>query len=626
MPETAGLPHALPSDATGKPEPLGLLEKILEQRLLEAHFQPILDLSNGEVIGYEGLIRGPLDTPLRAPIELFRVANKHGYVLRLERLCRQTVLESYSRLSLPHKLFLNVRPQCLALPGLGTAATRELLRRLGLSPDRIVIELTENLPFFDFGSVRAALTEYRNLGFNVAIDDLGEGFASFRLWSELRPEYVKADMHFVQGIDSDPLKLQFLKSIQQIAETCRSHIIAEGIETEAELAVIRDLGIPFGQGYLIGRPVATPPQTAPENVLVVLRQPGIAVYPGTPAFHNNAVTADKLLIPVTPVGPDVSNNHVFDRFERDSSLHAIPVVEQGVPIGLLNRFAFIEGYARPFRKELFGRKPCRDFMDPNPLVVDKEITIQELSNRLVDADSRYLSEGFVLTDQGRYAGLGTGQDLMREITNLQIAAARYANPLTLLPGNVPINEHIERLLRAHIGFIACHTDLDHFKPFNDAYGYRRGDDMIQLTGQILTNACDTRRDFVGHIGGDDFILLMQSADWTARCRQALERFDRETVRLYAAEDLARGGLLTEDRKGNTVTHPISALSIGAVVIEPGDYASHYEVSAAASEAKRQAKRSPGSSMFVERRRPGQERRSDTTLSFTLPQYVKRHGN
>jgi diguanylate cyclase (GGDEF)-like protein len=615
QPERAGKP--------GRPEQLGLIEEVIEKRLLEAYFQPILELGSGEVIGFEGLIRGPADTPLRAPVELFRIANKHGFALRLERLCRQTVLESFARLGLPHKLFLNVRPQCLALPGLGTAATRELLRRLGLSPERIVIELTENLPIFDFNSVRAALTSYRNLGFHIAIDDLGEGFASFRLWSELRPEYVKADMHFVQGIDNDPLKLQFLKSIQQIADTCRSHIIAEGIETDAELRVIRDPGIPFGQGNLLGPPAASPAVRPPENVLRILRQREIAVYPETLVLQNTAVTAEKLLIRVDPVGPRTPNGDVYARFALDQSLHAIPVVENGAVLGLLNRHAFIDGYARPFRRELFGRKPCRAFMDPEPLVVEKDITIQELSSRLVDAASRYLSEGFVLTERGRYAGLGTGRDLMREITNLQITAARYANPLTLLPGNVPINEHIERLLRARIAFVACYCDLDHFKPFNDAYGYRRGDDMIQLTGRILLEACDARRDFIGHIGGDDFILLLQSADWACRNHRALERFDQESPRLYASEDLARGGLLAEDRRANPVTHPLCALSIGAVVVEPGDYASHYEVSAAAAEAKRQAKRTTGSSMFVERRRPALEHRSEHALDPSMAPFGRR---
>jgi len=592
---------------------LELLTDILDKRLLDAHFQPIIDLKGGAVIGFEGLVRGPADTPLHQPADLFRAAQKHGYALRLERLCRQTVLESFARLDVDQRLFLNVRPQCLALPGLGTAATKELLKHLGLSPDRIVIELTETQPIFDFESVRNALIGYRNLGFTVAIDDLGEGFASFRLWSELRPEYVKADMHFVRGIDADPLKLQFLKSMLQIAETCRSWIIAEGIETEAEITVVRDLGIPFGQGYLIGHPAAAPARAAPESVVRLLKQQAISVYPEALVLPNSGATVEKLLIEVSPVRCDTSNDEVFARFQQEAALHAIPVVEGGVAVGLLHRHHFIGSYAQPFRRELFGRKPCKSFMHTEPLLVEKDTTIQELSLKLADAESRYLSEGFVVTDQGRYAGLGTGQALVREITNLQIAAARYANPLTLLPGNVPINEHIERLLRANTAFLACHCDLDHFKPFNDAYGYRRGDDMIQLTGKILFEICDARRDFIGHIGGDDFILLLQSSNWQERCRHALERFDRESRRFYAGEDLERGGLLAEDRQGNPVLQPISALSIGAVLVEPSDYVSHYEVSAAAAEAKKQAKRSRGSFLFIERRRPA-DRRYDNTIN------------
>jgi EAL domain-containing protein (putative c-di-GMP-specific phosphodiesterase class I) len=250
-----------------------LLNEIIEERLLEAHFQPIVELQTGKILGYEGLIRGPAGTPLRAPVELFEIAATQGQILRLERLCRQIVLESYAALALPNKLFLNVRPHCLALPTMGAAGTVDLLNRLGLKPDSIVIELTENQPFSDYFAIREVLCAYRKLGFNIAIDDLGEGFASFRLWSELRPEYVKADMHFIQGIDSDPFKLQFLKAVQRIAETCDSLIVAEGVEKVAELSVIRDLGIAFGQGNLIAPPAASPPNRIPEQVLGLLSGP-----------------------------------------------------------------------------------------------------------------------------------------------------------------------------------------------------------------------------------------------------------------------------------------------------------------------------------------------------------------
>ena len=99
---------------------------------------------------------------------------------------------------------------------------------------------------------------YRSMGFRVAIDDLGEGFASLRLWSELRPEYVKADKHFVRGIAGDPVKLQFLRAIQHIAENSGSQVIAEGIERAEDFRVAKDIGIACGQGWFIGRPAARP--------------------------------------------------------------------------------------------------------------------------------------------------------------------------------------------------------------------------------------------------------------------------------------------------------------------------------------------------------------------------------
>ena len=410
--------------AAGSPrsDQLALLRRIIDERLLEAHFQPIIDLASGAVVGYEGLIRGPVDTPLRMPVELFRAAVKHGLVLRLERLCRLTVVQAFARLGLPRRLFLNVRPQCLALSSLATTATAEMLRQLDLPPERIVIELTEHLPMFDFSSVRTALTRYRSLGFQVAIDDLGEGFASFRMWSELRPQYVKADMHFVQGIDRDPLKLQFLKSIQQIARTSGSLIIAEGIETAAELEVVRDLGIPYGQGYFIAYPSAQPPLQAPDPVVAVLTASRGEV--GTPARTLGSTAS--LLIPVVPVGPDTACSEVLARFEREQTLHAVAVVHDGRPIGLIERHAFLQRFVRPLRRELLRSRACRELMDPNPLIVDKETSIQELSGHLAQGEQRHLLQGFVLTERGRYVGLGTGQDLMREITRLLYATAGSA--------------------------------------------------------------------------------------------------------------------------------------------------------------------------------------------------------
>ncbi|HYC42716.1 MAG TPA: GGDEF domain-containing protein [Noviherbaspirillum sp.] len=580
---------------------LARLKEILEQRQLNALFQPIINMQRGEIVGYEGLIRGPSDSPLHSPMNLFKVARAHGLSVEIEHMCRRVVIERFAELGLPGKLFLNVSPEMLLQPRARHGETLGYIQEVGLNPDRVIIELTENQPTYDYDLLREAAKHYRGMGFEIAIDDLGEGFSSLRLWSELRPEYVKIDMHFVQGINQDPVKLQFVRSIQEIAEQSGTVVIAEGIETQTELLLIRDLGIAYGQGYHIARPHATPAASLTTEVAKSLNRNNVAVYPSKNAFENSAVTALRLLRIVPAASPDMTNSEVCDMFNGDPELEVIPVVERSIPVGLITRRDLIDRFARLYSRDLYGKKPCTTFMDSRPLITDKDTSLQELSQIIVAADRHHLSNGFIITDQGRYLGMGTGQDLMREITQMQINAARYANPLTLLPGNVPINEHIDRLLQNGVKFAACYADLDHFKPFNDVYGYRRGDDVIQLTARIIGNHCDPNRDFIGHIGGDDFIILFQSEDWEARCNAVIEEFAGAVPHFFAEEDRERGGYLSEDRRGRKVFHSLISLSLGVVRVDPGQYASHLQIATAASDAKKQAKKIPGNSLFIERR-------------------------
>lgn len=583
-----------------------LLDSILTQRRLTAFFQPIIEFSGGRIFGYEGLIRGPLNTPLHAPIHLFRAAEALGRLAELERLCRHVVVESFAAQQLPGRLFLNISPECLLQRDFREGETLRLIRRLDLNPNRVVIELTESKPIYDYNLLREAARHYRGMGFEIAIDDLGEGFSSLRLWSELRPEFVKIDMHFIQGINHDPVKLQFVRSIQVIAECMGARVIAEGIETPAELNVLKTIGLALGQGFHIARPDPAPPLQAPEEVVAVLRRGGAAVYPMGQASNKN-VTARKLLKSVPLVSPLMTVNEVFSIFSRDADLNVLPVVSHGAPLGLINRHRFVDHYARPYQRELHGSKPCTRFMDHHPLIVDQSMSLAQLSRVIADGAQRHVADGFIITEGGSYLGIGNSQDLIREITEQQIQSARHANPLTQLPGNVPINEHIERLLHSHNHFVICYFDLDHFKPFNDRYGFRRGDDIILLTARILSQGSDPERDFLGHIGGDDFVILFQSSDWEQRCRQILARFDQEAGLLFDAQDLDARGFNGEDRQGNALFFPLTSLSVGAVPVAPDEYRSHYEVATAAGEAKKQAKTLSGSTLFIERRHPGAAR-------------------
>ncbi len=575
------------------------LRDILKQRSLSAVFQPIVGLSESHILGFEGLVRGPVNTPWHSPSHLFAAASAAGLMLEMETLSRQVVIASFAAQKLQGKLFLNVSPAVLLQPHFKRGQTLAYLQKFGIHPSQVVIEITENQPTVDFNAVRQALEHYRSMGFQIAIDDLGAGFSSLRLWSELRPDFVKIDMYFVQGSNSNQVKQQFLRSIQQIARSCGTDVIAEGIETEAELRVIRNMGITCGQGHLIASPQSEPVHTLSEQMVYLLR-----ATPSEKITHspNRNLTVESILCQVEAVQPEMLIEEVFIRFSAASHLHALPVVKNTRPVGLINRYEFMDSFARPFWRELFGKKTCAEIMRTSPLLVEKSTLVHELSGFLSESDAQHLIDGFVITQHGHYVGIGTGQNLLREITKIQIENARYANPLTLLPGNVPISEYIDELLQQDKAFAVCYADLDHFKPYNDVYGYRKGDEMIQMTGKLLSGVCDPQRDFIGHIGGDDFILVLQSEDWEVRCNRVLSGFARRSTTLFAPEHLLAGGYLASDRQGRVVRHPLPTLSIGVAWIDPQQFASHHEVSEAATNAKKMAKSKAGNSLFIERRR------------------------
>lgn len=576
----------------------GELRQILLQHRLSPRYQPILDLRQGTVFSHEGLVRGPSDTVLHSPHNLFNVAQRSGLLPELEAECLHSLLRTWAELGQGQRIFLNLSPAALIQPH-GMTRILPDLDVLGIRPENIVIELTEHQPTFDYRTLLEAANRLRDLGFAIALDDLGEGFSSLRLWSELHPEFVKIDQHFVQGVSFDPVKCQFLRTLHDLARSTGARLIAEGIETDSDLAAIQELGVELGQGYLFGRPEVQPLHAIGNHLARRLRSGVNGGGPNT--FKSFRVTAEKLRLQVDPVPPSASNNEVQLRFQREPELQSLPVVDHGTPVGLLNRHDFMDMMARPYSRELYGKRSCDAFMERSILVADQQITIHELSERIVNSDPRHIFHGFILTHGGRYKGMGSGHDLMREITQMQLSAARYANPLTQLPGNVPIYEQVDSLLAGQQPFIAAYCDLDHFKPFNDIHGYRMGDEVIQWTGKLLGEHFHRAGDFVGHLGGDDFILVAQDFDWEDRLVVFLEAFEAGRAKFFTEHEQVKGGYETEDRQGRTVFFPLLSISIGVVLVQPGNYASHHEVAAASTSAKKMAKRKEGCSIFIERR-------------------------
>ena len=179
---------------------------------------------------------------------------------------------------------------------------------------------------------------------------------------------------------------------------------------------------------------------------------------------------------------------------------------------------------------------------------------------------------------------------------------RSVNPLSGLPGNPTITEEIESRLARGDHFTLLYVDIDRFKEFNDHYGFTRGDSVITLLAEVLVQVAGAEQRFVGHIGGDDFVLLARADEAESLAEGITRRFDERIRALYDAEDRARGWIEARDRRGRLRRFPVATVSIGIVNVPPGRFKGATAAARAAAEVKEVAKRMPGSAWAVDRRR------------------------
>lgn len=590
----------------GRAEPqLMTVQEIMACGLLTTHFQPLGRLRDGEVFGHEALVRGPKGHALGTPDALFAAAHKQGVNFDLEVHCVKLALQNWAQQGMRGRLLVNLSASSLAALMAHPVAhgILGLVKELGLVTSRLVVELTEHERVDNLPRLQRAIAIIREHGAQLALDDFGDGRSSLRLWAELKPDYVKIDKYFAKDIATHPDKVQTITALKRIAETFGTQMVAEGLETPQELRVLRDLGIELGQGYLLGRPQAALADALLPAATDVICSREISVLPSKTRSGRSDFTVGEIMHRVPCLPADATHKDAARRFQEDEALKAMAVVkDDGTPIGLVNRQSFYNQYSKPYFKELYGNRSCLLFANPQPMQLESHIGLDELTDVLTSEDQRYLTEGFIITKDGAYLGMGTGERLVRAVTELRIEAARHANPLTFLPGNIPLTLHISRLLNSGSEFVACYADLNHFKPFNDYYGYWRGDEMIRLLSNTLQAHCDVRRDFIGHVGGDDFVILFQSEDWHERIYAAVSVFNDKALTLYDEASRQQGGIEAEDRDGVMRFFPMTTLSAGVMQIPPGAFTRADMVASAAAAAKHKAKQMQ-TGVYVDRCEP-----------------------
>ncbi|MBB3048749.1 EAL domain-containing protein (putative c-di-GMP-specific phosphodiesterase class I)/GGDEF domain-containing protein/CBS domain-containing protein [Litorivivens lipolytica] len=570
---------------------------ILRNRRLSSVFQPIVDMRSRDFLAVEALTRGPQGSPLHSPAVLFPTAESVGLIRELELSALEGAAMAFRKLNLKAKLFVNISPMSLVSANAVTIA-RNILARTGLSATNVVLELSEQYQTEDYSALTKSLAAFKQEGFGIAVDDLGAGYAGLKTWSQLHPDFVKIDRHFISGIDEDPIKREFVRSIMTMAQEIKSRVIAEGVETFEEAQVLRELGVRYTQGYLFGRPNAHP--RISDNVNRVADRP---------AMRDRALANRKVIGALAQDFPSIDVHtrleDVVRLFKTHSSISSLPVLLHHTPTGIISRQQVLEIFSERFGPELHGRKPVAQFMNDQPIVVEFDTPLEDVSYLLTEDVQQDLIQDLIIAQQGRYRGIAKTSALLRAITDQQISSARHANPLTQLPGNVPINERAQSLINEQNEFWVAYCDLNDFKAFNDVYGYALGDKAILLLANLLSEAIDSDIDFVGHIGGDDFILLMRSENTPDLCATICDTFSNQIRQLYDPVALGKKGIWSQDRQGQRSFFPLMSLSIGLVKPELTAGLRADDISTLASMAKKEAKRMPNGGVFIsDTRHPG----------------------
>jgi EAL domain-containing protein (putative c-di-GMP-specific phosphodiesterase class I) len=223
------------------------IEAIIANRRIEIHYQPIWDVTVDQVVGYEALSRFQVAGDARAPDAWFAMAHGIGRGVDLEIHAIAMALEGFARLPANSYLTVNCSPS--------TAINADLTAVLRAAPlDRLVLEITEHENIAHVHTLIEALDPLRRDGLRIAVDDAGSGFSGLQQILELTPEIIKLDRFFVRSIETDPSRRAMASALAAFAQSVGCAIIAEGVETRAELQTLEDLGFRKVQGYLLGKP------------------------------------------------------------------------------------------------------------------------------------------------------------------------------------------------------------------------------------------------------------------------------------------------------------------------------------------------------------------------------------
>ena len=536
----------------------------IEQVQPRPHFHPLVDLFTGMIMGYEVLSRGI--EPYETPYKMFEEAKSLGLTWELEKACRVAALKKVAGFTDELRsatYFINVSPDSFSDPRFTERFTRNRLMEYGLDQRQIVIEVTEEKSFGDYDKFQKLVTHYVNQGFKISLDDFGAGYSGLVALIACTPHYLKLDMAIVRDVHKHDYKQKLVKSIVSFAASVNSKLIAEGVESWEELDVLVKYGIRYVQGFLFGRPQETPyglSEELKEKIASLVKK-----YDQTKADLDEQI-GSMVIRPSTVQRYDILCRALDDKFKKSPHMDHVVILDGESVSGLITRQHFYLETGGAFGYQLFQKKPVDVICKHQPLIVEDRITVTALAKLAMDRFQEDLYDPVLVVDgQGIFIGSVTMKQVITKAVELEVRCAMAANPLTNLPGNEVIRHWIHDALMEP-EYTIIYGDLDHFKGFNDVYGFLMGDELLRLTARVLSeNMSLLHKDAkLGHIGGDDFIMvcpgIITEESLTSLCRA----YDHAKLDLFKHDHVKNGYFEIIDRQGNPAQVPLVTISLAVI--------------------------------------------------------------
>ncbi len=565
------------------------LDSIISGKQIRTVFQPIVSITDGNILGYEALSRIKSETVFENIEELFAAAKKYNRLWELELLCRTTALEAAHKFVAPpynKKLFLNVNPNIMHDEKFIKGFTKEVLKKYNIGSQNIIFEITERNVVEDMESFRSTLSYYKSQDYEIAVDDAGSGYSGLNLISDVNPDYIKLDMQLIRQIHISSLKHALVKGMVEFSKASAIKLIAEGIETYEELEALVNLGVQCGQGYYLQKPDTEINGIQPEALQAIKQLNGKMQLTLQEVFSNTSI--QYICKDTGRVSPEETVLKVYENIKDRAGNPGLCVIKNEIPVGIITKEKLALHLSGRYGFTLYQNKPISTIMDKNFLSVDYKTAINTVSSMAMNRPDDKLYDFIVVTEGEKYLGTLTVKDLLQKSIEIQVSAAKHLNPLSGLPGNVLIEEKLKHYIAGDCRYSVAYVDIDNFKPYNDIYGFENGDLVIMLLVDIMKKHIPGHQ-FIGHVGGDDFVVILEEYIDENYFSGIIKEFEERVLTLYNKADIRKGYIAALNRHGAQEEFPLVTLTAVVINNHLRNYKSTIEIAAILSGLKLKAK-------------------------------------